>query len=126
MAMRRRKRRCKSGIAARRHYLADIAAESRLGIRFAIVSGAVLEQIGLAVDREDDRAFGGVRLVAGAGVAPDIFAGAADPVMVGEGALEHPALLDLGMLVHGEGGAWAPFEQAGHLALRLVLIEQLD
>jgi hypothetical protein len=46
------------------------------------VSGAVLEDVRLAVDREDDRAFVGVGLVERSDPSPDEFACAADAVVV--------------------------------------------
>jgi len=90
------------------------------------VSGAVLEDIRFAIDGEDHRAFVGVGLVERSDPSPDKFACAADAVMIVERALDDEGLLDLRVPVHGQGCPRLPFEQAGHLALRLVLVEDLD
>src|SRR5216683_254839 len=92
----------------------------------ASVARTVLEHIGFAVDGENDRALGGMRLVERADPPPHELAGAADAVMVGERSFDDVALIDLRMLVHRQRRARRPFEEAGHLALRLVLIEDLD
>jgi hypothetical protein len=73
---------------------------SDLSRALAGVAGAVLEDVGLAVDREDYGALVRMGLVVRARLAPHQLAGAADPVVIVEGALDHPALLDLRMLVH--------------------------
>src|SRR5271167_1105475 len=86
----------------------------------------MLENVWLTVYRQDDRALVGMRLVEGADSPPHILAGAADAIMIIERAFEHKGLLNLGILVHGQRGTRRPFEQAGHLALLFVLIEDLD
>src|ERR1700742_4603548 len=79
------------------------------------VACAVLENVGFAVYREEDRALVGMRLVEGANPPPHELAGAADAVMIVERSLNHIGLLALDMLVHGQSRARLPFEEAGHL-----------
>jgi hypothetical protein len=67
-----------------------------------------------------------MRLVEGAYPPPHVLAGATDTVMIIERTFEHKGLLDLRMLVHGQRRTGRPFEKAGHFALFLVLIENLD
>src|SRR5262249_46026148 len=84
---------------------------SRLRLRvLPRITGAVLEDVGLAINREDDGAFVGVSLVEGAHASPDVLARPADPVVVVERALDDIGLLDLGMLVHRERGARLPLQ----------------
>src|SRR5262249_44441052 len=58
--------------------------------------------------------------------APDKLAGAANAVMVVKRALDDVALLDRRMLVHRQARPWLPSQKAGHLALVLVLVQDLD
>src|SRR5258708_24423216 len=86
----------------------------------------MLEDVRLAVNGKDHRAFVGMRLVERTDPPPDVFAGTADPVMVVERTLNDEGLLDLRMFVHGQGRTRFPFQKTGHFALRLVLVEYLD
>src|SRR5216683_3858406 len=95
------------------------------GLTIAGVPGAVLEDVRFAIDGEDHRAFVGVGLVERPYPSPDEFAGTADPVMIVERPLDDESLFDL-LPVHGQGCTRLSLEQAGHLALRLVLVEDLD
>src|SRR5271166_4265266 len=106
--------------------LSGISTANALSGTLAGVTGAVLEDVWLAIDREDYGAFVRMGLVKRARLAPYELAGAADPVVIVEGSLDDPALLDLRMLVHRQGGARLPLQQAGHLALLLVLVKHLD
>src|SRR5205814_4968114 len=76
------------------------------------IAGAVLKNIRLAINRQDDRALVGMRFVKRPDAAPAEFAGPADPFMVVERALDNIALLDLGMLVHRQSRARLPFQKA--------------
>src|SRR5438477_3444374 len=90
------------------------------------IAGAVLKNIRLAIDRKDDRALLGMRLVKRPDPTPHKFAGPADPFMVVKRALNNVALLDLGMLVHRQSRARLPFQKARQLAFFLVLVQGLD
>jgi hypothetical protein len=78
----------------------------------ASVTGAVLENVGLPVYRQDDRTLVGMRLVEGADPSPDVFASATNAIMIVERAFEHISLLNLGMLMHGQRCTRRPFEEA--------------
>src|SRR5262249_61459275 len=58
--------------------------------------------------------------------APDEFSSTANAVMIVKRPLDDIALLDRGMLVHRQARPRLPFEEAGHLALVLVLVQDLD
>src|SRR5208283_4696048 len=90
------------------------------------IPGAVLEDIRFAIDGKDHRAFVGVGLVERPDPSPDEFAGTADAVVIVERTLDDEGLLDLRVPMHGQRCTRLPFEQTGHLALRLVLVEDLD
>src|SRR5262249_42104256 len=87
---------------------------------------AVVGEVRVALEGEDDRALVAVRLVDRARGAPDELAGAGDAVVIRERPGEDEALLDLRVPVHGQPRARRPAQEAGHLALGRILVEHLD
>ena len=83
------------------------------------------EDVRLAVDGEQHTALVGSRLMHRTRMPVDILAGAADAIVIVEGAFQHEALFDLGMLVERKDGARLPFEQDSHLALFVVAVKNL-
>src|SRR5215472_15303875 len=67
-----------------------------------------------------------MRLMERAHATPNELTGAADALVIGEGSLDDVGLLDLGMLMHRQGRARLPFQEASHLTLLFVLVEHLD
>src|ERR1700750_1041613 len=90
------------------------------------VAGAVWENIWLAINREDHSACVRARLVERADSPPDKLASAADPVMVVKRSFNDITLLDRWVLVHRQCRTRLPLQEASHLALLLVLVEDLD
>src|SRR4029077_1606212 len=91
----------------------------------AEVRRSIEEGVGLEEKRQHQAALVGPGVVPAAGAAPDVVAGAAYAVTVGEGALEHEGLLDGDMFVMGQLGARRPAHQHGRHAGRLVLHQDL-
>ena len=50
----------------------------------AVETGAVLEDIGFAINRQNDAAFGAMRFMLRSGFAPDKFSRSANAIVIGE------------------------------------------
>jgi hypothetical protein len=90
------------------------------------VASAVLEDVRLAIYRQNHGTLVGMGFVEGPNPAPYEFTGTAYPIVVVERALKNECLLNFGMFVHRQGRPRLPFEEARHLPLGFVFVKNLD